>query len=196
MIDETLRRGLLELAADDLATRSRLAADGTLFGGYHPEMQAVHDANAAALDDIVTQHGWPGAGLADEDGAEAAWLIAQHAIALPGFQRRCLAALESAAAAGSIPKWQPAYLADRIRTHEGRPQLYGTQFDWDDAGEMSPLPIEEPDAVDARRAGVGLGPLAEKTAQMRAAASKENRPADLASYRAGAEAWARQVGWR
>ena len=28
-----------------------------------------------------------------------------------------------------------AYLTDRVALFEGKPQLYGTQFDWDENGE-------------------------------------------------------------
>ena len=196
MTDEALRRRLLGLARRDAETRERLAADGSLFDGYHLEMQAVHEANAAELRTIVEAQGWPGRGLAGEDGAEAAWLVAQHAIGLPDFQRACLRALQAAAAIGAVPAWQPAYLEDRIRSLEGRPQLYGTQFDWDEAGEMSPLPIEAPEGVDARRAEIGLGPLADATHRHREAARSQPRPEDLQARRQVMAEWARATGWR
>ena len=196
MTDKALRRRLLDLARRDAETRERLAADGSLFEGYHPEMRAVHDANAAALRAIVEAQGWPGRRLAGEDGAEAAWLVAQHAIGLPDFQRACLRALQAAAASGDVPAWQPAYLEDRIRSLEGRPQLYGTQFDWDEAGEMSPLPIEESRDVDARRAAVGLGPLADATRRHREEARSQPPPEDLQARQQAKAEWARETGWR
>src|SRR4051812_39436060 len=104
-MDDDLRQSLIALAEHDLAVRARLAADGSLFRGYHPQMQAVHEANAAALEAIIATRGWPIQDHVGEDGAKAAWLIAQHAIGLPDFQRRSLAALQSAAAAGKVPAW-------------------------------------------------------------------------------------------
>ena len=195
-MNEALRESLLTLARHDLETRARLAADGSLFDGYHPEMQAVHDANADALEEIIAVHGWPGVRLAGEDGAEAAWLIVQHAIARPPLQRRSLVLIQAAAAEGDAPAWQAAYLADRIRVFEGRPQLYGTSFDWNEAGEMEPNPIEEPDRVDERRADAGLPPLAETAARIRSESRNEPRPADLAARRREMAAWAASVGWR
>ena len=195
-MDEALRNRLLALIGEDDRVRSRLAADGSLFEGYHREMQAVHEANASALKAILAEHGWPTEALAGADGAEAAWRIVQHAIGLPDFQRTCLARIEAAAAAGEIPAWQPAYLGDRIRTFEGRPQLYGTQFDWDEQGLMSPLPIEEPENVDRRRAAIGLPPLAEATAHQRRGSAAEQRPQDLAARRREMEEWAVKTGWR
>ncbi|MBL9104753.1 MAG: hypothetical protein JNL82_27665 [Myxococcales bacterium] len=44
---EELRAELLRWIAEDDATRERLARDGGLFAGYHPEMEAVHRRNAA-----------------------------------------------------------------------------------------------------------------------------------------------------
>ncbi len=53
-----------------------------------------------------------------------------------------------------------AYLTDRVLVNEGKPQVYGTQFH-EVNGHPEPRPIEDPDSVDVRRAGVGLGTLAE-----------------------------------
>lgn len=196
MIDQTLRRRLLAMAEHDARVRERLADSGALFDGYHPEMEVVHRANADELHDIVEVAGWPTEARAGADGAEAAWLVAQHAIGLPDFQRRCLASIEAAADAGAVPRWQAAYLDDRIRTYEGRPQRYGTQFDWDEAGQMSPLPIDDIDTVDIRRAEIGLASLAEMTRRHRANSAGNQRPADLARYRASKKAWEEAAGWR
>ena len=187
---------LIALAAHDLETRERLAADGSLFDGYHPEMQAVHEANARALEAIIVETGWPTPRLAGEDGAEAAWLIAQHAIGLPRFQRKCLELLKAAVAAGEAPAWQMAMMVDRILTYEGRPQVYGTSFDWDDDGELSPRPIQGPEGLDQRRAEVGLEPLDSAIAKLRARDSAQPRPADLTEHRRRMDEWARLVGWR
>ena len=43
--------------------------------------------NTAWLCGVVDHHGWPGASLVGEDGAQAAWLLVQHADQDPGFQR-------------------------------------------------------------------------------------------------------------
>lgn len=195
-MDRVLADRLIALAAQDRATRERLASDGSLFDGYHPDMQAVHESNARALGAIIDSIGWPIADRVGNAGAEAAWLIAQHAIGLPPFQRRCLELLKTAVVNGQAPAWQMAMMLDRIRVFEGRLQLYGSQFDWDDHGQFSPLPIEDRDGVDQRRAEIGLEPLDAAIANQRAHGATRTAPADLVAHRQRMAAWARQVGWR
>ena len=198
-VDENLRRELLEMMAEDNSVREELAADGSLFEGYHPRMEAVHRRNSARLSVIFDERGWPGLSLAGEDGEEAAWVIVQHSIGEPAFQRRGLELLKEAAARGEAPRWQVAYLEDRICACEGRPQIYGTQYDWDENGEMSPYPaIEDAERVNERRRAAGLVTLEENLARMRAqaASSSERPPADLAKRRKEEDDWARRVGWR
>lgn len=195
---DTVSRELLALEAEDQRVRAELAADGSLFQGYHPRMQAVHDANAARLAAILQSHGWPGVPQVGKEAAKAAWLIVQHAIAQPAFQRRALQLLKAAVRQGNAPPLQAAMLEDRILTLEGQPQRYGTQFDWDAEGRMSPLPIDDPDGIDLRRHEVGLGPLAHALQAQRAAIEQgpERPPRDWESRQREMAAWCREVGWR
>ena len=196
-MNEVLVEELLALKRRDVATRARLLESGVLLDGYSDEMEQVHLENAAALETILEDHGWPGTSLVGEEGAEAAWLVAQHAISLPDFQHYCLRWLSRTVAAADAPPWQEAYLSDRIRMNEQRPQIYGTQLDWDSEGELSPWPIEAPAEVDKRRDEVGLVPLAEAVELARQHAQDEGHqpPVDHEKSRLQQKAWARRVGW-
>jgi len=186
------------MTEEDLRVRTELAEAGTLYDGYHPRMELVHRRNAARLAALLDRHGWPGRTMAGADGAHAAWLIAQHAIGEPALQRRALQLLRTAAAQGEAALLEVAMLEDRIRTAEGKPQRYGTQYDWDRNGQMSPLPIDAPERVDERRRAVGLGPLAEDTRRRRehVAQSGEKAPADWAAREREKAEWYRCRGWR
>ena len=184
------------MASEDAAVRERLAGDGVLVDDLNPLMAIVHRRNGDRLSQIVDEHGWPGTSMVGEDGADAAWLVLYHAVGDPALQRRCLPLLQEAAAGGAIPAWHPATLLDGIRFREGRPQVFGSVFDWDETGEMAPWPIEHPAGVDERRASVGLPPLAEQLASVRAEAAGRPVPADPAARRQEADEWARSVGWR
>jgi hypothetical protein len=197
-MDQILRQTLLDMVEESRRLRSRLAADGSLFLGYNDEMRAMHNKQAKALAGFVDSKGWPGVSLVGEDGATAAWMIAQHAIGLPRFMRACLEMIEAAVARNDAPRWQLALLTDRIRWLEGKPQVYGTQFDWDANGELNPLPIEDAANVDARRARASLKTLADGIAQRRQEAKDagEVPPANAARRKADFEDWAKAIGWR
>jgi uncharacterized protein (DUF952 family) len=191
-VNDALRRELVGMRADDLRVRVELERAGRLFHGYDPEMEGVHRRNAARLRVIVAEHGWPGRALAEDDGAAAAWLVAQHAIGEPEFQRRVLPLLEQAARRGDIPLWQPAFLLDRIRMFEGWPQVYGTQMAPDTDGQMVLWPVADVAALDDRRRRVGL-PAFE---QRRVGPVSNRLPDEAATTREEMDAWARRTGWR
>ncbi len=197
-MNEALRDELLAMEAEDRRARAALLAEGALFDGYHPRMAEVHNRNADRLSAIIDRHGWPGRGLVGEDAARAAWFVLQHAIGQPALQRRGLVLLREAAARGEASPTGAAMLEDRIAFFEGRPQRYGTQYDWDERGELAPWVIEDEAGVDERRRAVGLPPLAENTRRLREETARggEGPPRDWQKRRAEFEAWARQVGWR
>ncbi len=181
----------------DLELRDQLATDGTLWDGYNERMAALHRQHNRRLRDILSEYGWPASTIVGEDGAEAAWLLLQHAILDPRLMREAAKRVERTVQAGDTEPRYLASLVDRICVLEGRPQLYGSQHDWDESGNMSPLPIEDFANVDARRASVGLGPLAVFTEELRAraAAVGEGPPSDYQEYRRAAREWASRLGW-
>lgn len=197
-INEHLKQELLAMIAEDERVRAELAATGELFEGYNQKMEAVHLHNAARLEELIEQYGWLGKSLVGEEAAEAAWRILQHAISRPDFQRKGLKILKIEAERGEVPLWQVAYLEDRINVFEGKPQRFGTQFDWNEQGEMSPGELAEPDNIDELRAEIGLEPMSERINKMRESAKKSNEkpPADLEKRRQEFLDWARRVGWR
>jgi hypothetical protein len=191
------RHRLLALKDAEQALRAELIQSGEPLGGYPPRLRQLHEANARELELIVDDEGWPTVDAAEADGAEAAWLMAMHAVSRPGFMRRCLSLLKSAANRDEVPRRHAAMLEDRIRALEGRPQRYGTQLDFRD-GKLSALPIEDAAEVDDRRAKVGLAPLAETIATARDAAQADGAPPpeEWEASSSALEALAREVGWR
>jgi len=157
-------------------------------------MEKVHLKNAAQLERMIDEHGWLGKSLVGADGAEAAWLVAQHAISLPEFTRKCLRLIQQAVAANEAEPYQAAYLRDRICFFENRPQRYGTHSDWNGAGVMEVWTLEDEEKVNENRAAVGLPPLENLTRENEE--TRENKPENYAERQAGFDAWAKRVGWR
>jgi hypothetical protein len=104
MINDCVRQELLAMRSEDLRVREELIASGELGGEYVPKMEDVHKRNASRLRELIELHGWPSADIAGEDGSEAAWLIAQHAIGEPEFQRYVLKMLQVSIARGHVPR--------------------------------------------------------------------------------------------
>ena len=195
-MNEHLLEELLAMQRRDFDTRSRLRKAGKLFGGYSDEMQKVHRDNAENLDRIISKHGWPGVSAVGIEGCRAAWLIAQHSICTPDLQRRFLALLSEAVRKGEAPQQQLAFLTDRIRFNEMKPQVYGTVLDWNERGELS-CDIEDPRGLEARRQAVGLRPFKDDVERHRSELRAEGGgpPPDFDEYRRRRAQWAKSVGW-
>ena len=164
--DRALRRELFVRLNRDQEMRGRLIADtGNL--SLQSEMETIDRDNTLWLKTVVATRGWPGYKLVYKDGAQAAWLLAQHADLDPDFQEQVLHLLEKAVLAKDASPSHLAYLVDRVRTGRDEKQLYGTQFIKKD-GQWVPAPIEDEAHVDERRQRIGLGTLAEYAEQIRA----------------------------
>ena len=157
---EELRAELLRRRDLDQAARSAFAGAPEDKAG----IIAMDDANTAWLRKVVDRVGWPGRMLVGADGAHAAWLIAQHADRHPEFQRRCLKLLERAVACGEASRADLAHLTDRVLLARGEPQLYGTQVSARAEGFVAAR-LRDPERVDARRAAMGLAPIADHLAR-------------------------------
>lgn len=120
-------------------------------------LTAEHGDRLATL---VTRHGWPTPGLVGEHASRCAWKIAMHADRQLDVQRRALALLTDAVAAGHGKPEDLAMLTDRVLVNEGHPQRYGTQIAAVHDGQPVPWPVAEPERMEELRAGVGLAPFA------------------------------------
>ncbi|MEM7754652.1 MAG: DUF6624 domain-containing protein [Planctomycetota bacterium] len=177
-----LRAALLDLRERDQAARGAMvelmrATPPEPSGGFRfadedlPIIEAVGEIDVestAFLKQTIADHGWPTFDMVGEDGAGAAWILAQHADADPEFQAQVLALMEPLVEAGQAHADDFALLTDRVLRARGEPQVYGTQFAWDVNGVQRPGPTIDWGTVDERRAKVGLPTIAEYVEIMRA----------------------------
>jgi len=125
-MNEAFSKELIELAQKDLSVREKLASEGKLSGGYHPEMELVHRDNAQRLRQIIKEIGFPTISKVGGEGSDAAWLIIQHSISEPEFMKECLRMMMENRS--NVSPANMAYLHDRIEVFQSRPQRYGTQL--------------------------------------------------------------------
>ena len=111
--------------------------------------------------------------------------------------KKCVALLESAVNENKADSKNLACLSDRIAVFEDKPQLYGTQFDWDENGNLSPTRFDNLTKVNERRKSIELNTLEEQTEIIRRQAKSENQspPSDFKKRQQEIEEWKRNVGW-
>jgi hypothetical protein len=188
---------IIELKNADLTLRDKLVQSGQLSEGYNEEMKELHNRNAKILSDIIDTIGYPTIDKVGQEANEAAWLVIQHSIGQPEFMKKCAKLLEKAVSENKANPKSLAYLTDRIAVLEGKPQLYGTQFDWDKNGNLSPNLFDDLNKVNKRRKSIGLNTLEEQTEIIRRQAKNENQspPTDIENRKQEIEEWKRNVGW-
>ena len=153
-------------------------------------VQVVH-ANTARLHEIVAGHGWPERSVVGEDGAEAAWLILQHAssgvptLGTPdnlAFCRSCVPLLERAVRAGEAHPRQFAATVDSLRQVDDLPPVYAvlnSAYRIEDGQPVFRHPVDIAD-IDRQRVPIGLPPLASDVLRRQAGKSLEPAGPDRA----------------
>lgn len=139
--------------ADQEMRKRALENDGVI---ESKEDDTLDFRNTERMKKIVADIGWPSASKVGEPISNMAWLLVQHADHDLSFQKQCLDMMKCEPE-GEVSIGDIAYLEDRVRVNEGRPQLYGTQFFSDKKeDEMKPRPIEDIENLDKRRKEAGL----------------------------------------
>ena len=198
MLHPTLAKKIIDLKNADLKLRNQLIQNGQLSQGYNKNMEQLHIQNANQLNQIIDTIGYPTIDKVGTEASNAAWLIIQHSISQPAFMKKCLVLLKVAVENHKADSKNLAYLSDRILTFENKPQLYGTQFDWDQNGVLSPQQYDDLKKVNQRRTSIGLNTLEEQTTIIRAQAKAENQspPANFEKRKMDMDKWKKKVGWQ
>ncbi len=160
----TLQKEFEKMLKDDQNMHGQFKIRHDMTQKEKREDAAVMKRHIKRLKEVISQYGWPNARLVGKKGADAAWLIAQHADNDIVFQKRCLQLLKE-------EKWTPAikihiaYLTDRVLANQKKHQIYGTQFRGTKYPDRIP-PIIGINNVDKRREKMGLKPYSEYLAHM------------------------------
>ncbi|MBB4634199.1 DUF6624 domain-containing protein [Longimicrobium terrae] len=157
--DPALRRELLAMVAADQRDREFTR---TMGAAAPPESQMrlmMHNdsARTARLRQIVREDGWPTAVRVGWDGANAAFLVLQHATD-PVFQALMLPEVQDAYRRGELEGQSVALLTDRVRAEAGLRQRYGMQPELRD-GRYVLGDVEDVAGLPARRAELCVLPV-------------------------------------
>ncbi|WP_228375333.1 MULTISPECIES: DUF6624 domain-containing protein [Chryseobacterium] len=185
MVNDSVRREIVKLADHDLQVREKLACEGKLSEGYHPEMEKVHQENAKRLREIIAEIGFPTISKVGEEASDAAWLIIQHSIGEPQFMKACYQMMEENKE--DVNPKNRAYLYDRIQVFQSRPQRYGTQL-----YTAGIFPVENKEMLNEERVKAKLPPLSAK--QISQIPEIENIP-EIDNKNQEYNSWRKKVGW-
>ncbi|PNY81759.1 DUF6624 domain-containing protein [Deinococcus koreensis] len=133
------------------------------------ELQPLERELTGYVDRLLGTWGWP---------ADPAGRAAVGQLLLTPTLKWCAGPLALSAATTPAERQQAAGLIDQGLTGLGGKQRYGTAFSVR-RGRVTPLPIEDAAGVDARRAGLGLPPLAEELTRVQAQQPPPKAPPGL-----------------
>ena len=151
--DQTLRRAIGDVEAK--------------YGNDSKEMQEhwrliieKDSLNLIQVTRILDERGWLGADVVGGKGNQTLFLVIQHSDQVT--QEKYLPMMRESVKNGKAQGSSLELLEDRVALGQGKRQTYGSQIGDDPGtGRLCVLPLDDPGHVDERRAGVGLGTLAE-----------------------------------
>ena len=156
--NEELRRELLQMFKEDQAVRAFQSEGRKPTEADVRTMQERDAADTKRLSEILDKYGFPGVKLVGLSATRAFNTMLLHSPSLE-LQKRALPLVERAVRRKEIPPDDFAMLTDDVLNHEGKLQLYGTNFTY--AGDKLALsPTQDPARLDERRRKIGLPPIA------------------------------------
>lgn len=108
---------------------------------------------------ILDRYGWLGISQVGQRANAAQWAILQHGTI--ASKEKYAPLLKASVLADESQAKHYALLMDRLRFNSNKPQLYGTNIQYDKDGNPYFYEIESPELIDQRRKKIGLGPIKE-----------------------------------
>ncbi|MGC8776007.1 MAG: DUF6624 domain-containing protein, partial [Minisyncoccia bacterium] len=121
----------------------------------------IDKLHTTKMKQIIKKYGWPTIFLVGKKASNCAWLLVQHADHDIAFQKKCLKLIEESYQKDkkSINPSHIAYLTDRILFNEGKKQIFGTQFYFDQNKKLKLYPLKSTKNIDKLRKKYQLPPL-------------------------------------
>jgi hypothetical protein len=158
--DQFARQLIIEGFHRNMTAETRQAyIDGT-----RRHFDRIDQANTRALKRILDRISYEELMALSPSAADQAFSIISHSPD-DAFKRRMVAVFEPLARAGRLPGERIALLVDDLAIAEGRPQVYGTNFECV-GGVHQPRLTEDMERLNERRAALGMSTIEQYTALM------------------------------
>lgn len=136
-------------------------------------LKQADSSNLVFVEQLIAKHGWITPQQAGFMGAQAVFLVIQHADLKA--QKKYFPLIKQAEKDGNILSSNVAILEDRIAVREGKPQPYGSQGYYDAEKKKTYVyPLKDLKNLDSLRKSMGLQPMKEYI--------KDWNPEDYTSY--------------
>lgn len=123
---------------------------------------SVFTTHQKRLKEIFDKYGFVGFDLAGEEGSQNFWLMVQHSDHNPNFQKEVLEKMKVQVEKQNAEPSNYGLLVDRVNLNTGKPQIYGTQVDYNfDVAQAFPKNLADSANVNERRKSIGLEPIEE-----------------------------------
>lgn len=126
------------------------------------EEDAIFKRHIPLLKGIYRQIGYPTIQLVGEESSKHFFTMVQHSDADVPFQEEMLHLIEAEVKKGNVNGRDFAFLTDRVLIAKKKPQLYGTQLDYNtEIAQAYPKELLNAEDVNDRRMILGLEPIEE-----------------------------------
>lgn len=131
--------------------------------GWFKYRDSVSRQHKLKLENILNTYGFPGYDLVGEEASHHYWNMAQHCDFDVVFQQNVLTALKLEVKKNNAKASHMGFLTDRINVNLEKPQIYGTQLDYD-MSKCRALPkggLVDSIHVNTRRAKLKMEPYSD-----------------------------------
>ena len=162
---DSLRADLEKDYYQGLRLRSKVRLFISSYGAMSKEMDSLNQAisnfdslTVVKASAIIENYGWPGKSMVGEIANKSVFYAIQHADL--EIMKKYYEALKESVKTGESDPWGFALLTDRILIDSNKPQMYGTQYYFDEeVGQYFFYPIENIREANRMPRKVGMQPL-------------------------------------
>ena len=164
---DSLTKLLEKVCADDQkyrldewnSTIQKYGTNSKQFIDLIKKMNLQDSINMSIVGNIIDKYGWLSKEQTSKEANEALFLVIQHAPLQS--QLKYLPIMKRAADEKKARAADYALLVDRTNMYQGKFQIYGSQFNYDNKSHIHIYPIYKEPYVNKRRKSVGLPPMEE-----------------------------------
>lgn len=159
--NEKLRDELLKMQSEDQKARENCAKGnvGEQIRCYAEISEKIDKPNSKRLNEIYEKSGFPAIKTVGREGVAAFMLILQHTPD-ENLRQKMLKPIKKAFERKELSASEYANYVDRLLVHQGKPQIYGSNFDFKD-GKLLMSKVKNLKNLDEIRRKIGLPTIAE-----------------------------------